>query len=693
MFWLNPLAYAFKAMMSSEFMSTTISCIGSEFPPYPNVPAAFKTCTLPGALPGSTSVSGEDWLWATRQIPSGTAVIWYNFAAVCGLTVVYIVLAAIVTSRKEFGKGGVTSNIYKTGHAPKDSNKTYVPSTIKGAGDTMIKAIGGASAVVEMSSLNPLNAENGKLQTNDLKPSAFAAKRKSSQHLASSKRAIQAPTLTFKDLSYSITVARGIEKQLLDGVSGRVVPGRLLALVGFTGAGKTTLQDVLARRKTAGRIDGTVLVDDKLQTDSFKRIAAYCEQSDVLNPAFTVRESLRYSAYLRQPADVSKADKEAYVEQVIDILGMGQIAEALVGSIEKGVGIGLVDRKRLNIGLQLVAKPSVLILDEPTSGLDSYAAFQIVRLLRNLADLGLAIFCTIHQPSALLFELFDDVMLIGNGGKAVYYGEIGFESQTVTSYFARNGAMPIPAGENPSEYVLDAGNGLRDAGGINSQKWPEIWKASPEYEALMLTIDQTVAGMSTEVDTSEETGEFALSTWRQIPIVTKYTMLAYYRDGAYNFGRIALAIIQAIIVGFTFWQMPNSASGAILQMFALFCIVTLGIPFIIVPVAPFDDRRRYFFRDSASGMYDYFAFSVGIIVADFPFTMLPPTGSDDVSLDGRDEGLGVWGCGGVVDTRISRPHHHCHQLPPRPLSDCATAPPTMTLKMLVMQTLCLFCRS
>lgn len=389
-------------MMVNEFMGTTISCNGSQFPPYPNVPSTFKTCTLPGALPSSESVSGEDWLWASRQIPSGTAVIWYNFAAVFGFTIVYMVLSAIVTSKVEFGKGGVTVNIYKKGFAPKNERAT-ISSTIKGTRDNLpeptVQALGTAvqehpeSTVVELATLNPLNVDEVTHQ--ELKPVAFAERRKSTHELhAAAKHAMNAPTLTFKDLSYFITVGRGQERQLLDKVSGRVVPGRLLALMGFTGAGKTTLQDVLARRKTAGRIEGTVLVNDRPQTDSFKRIMAYCEQSDVLNPTYTVRESLRFSAYCRQPAEVSREEKDSYVEQVIEILGMSNIAEALVGSIEKGFGIGLVDRKKLNIGLQLVAKPSVLILDEPTSGLDSYAAFQIVRLLRNLADLGLAIFCT-----------------------------------------------------------------------------------------------------------------------------------------------------------------------------------------------------------------------------------------------------------------------------------------------------------
>ncbi|KAI9021262.1 ABC-2 type transporter-domain-containing protein [Hyaloraphidium curvatum] len=630
LYWINPLAYAFKAMMVNEFSGQTISCADSFFPPFPNVSAEYKTCTIPGSQPNSTTVSGDDWLWATRQIPTGPGVIWYNFAAIVGLTIVYTLLAAIVTAKVEFGKGGVTTNIFKKGFVPSEAPSaagTFKSSTIAGTRrSATTQAINAAvqehEVALELASLNPLRANGVAEDLPAPKPSISLAERVKSAESIAGQLLVKAPTLTFKDLSYFISVGRGKERQLLDSVSGRIVPGALTALMGFTGAGKTTLQDVLARRKTAGRIEGTVLVDNVPQGEDFKRIMAYAEQSDVLNPNFTVRESLRFSAYCRQPADVPKEEKDSYVEQVIDILGMHSIAEALVGSVEKGVGIGLVDRKKLNIGIQLVAKPEVLILDEPTSGQDSFAAFQIVRLLRNLADLGLAIFCTIHQPSALLFEYFDNLILIANGGRAVYVGEIGPEAGAVCGFFARNGATPIADGENPAEYLLDAGNGLRDSGGINTLAWPQIWKESAEYASLMETIDKTVAA-AVAPPPDANTREFALTTAQQIPLVVDRMFLDYYRDFGYNFGRIILSIMQGVIVGFTFFQMPNTFNGAVLQMFALFSVTTLGIPYIITPVTPFDERRKYFYRDSASGMYGYLPFSLAITIAELPFAILP----------------------------------------------------------------------
>merc|ERR1711939_394481 len=162
----------------------------------------------------------------------------------------------------------------------------------------------------------------------------------------------------------------------------------------------------------------------------------------------TVREALRFSALLRQPREVPVEEKYAYCETIIDLLEMRDIAGATIGRI--GEGLNQEQRKRLTIGVELASKPELLMfLDQPTSGLDSGAAFNIVRFLRKLADAGQAILCTIHQPSAVLFEHFDELLLLKSGGRVVYHGPLGNDSQELIRYFEENGAenvlpMPIP---------------------------------------------------------------------------------------------------------------------------------------------------------------------------------------------------------------------------------------------------------
>jgi ABC-type multidrug transport system ATPase subunit len=120
------------------------------------------------------------------------------------------------------------------------------------------------------------------------------------------------------------------------------------------------------------------------------------------------------------------------------------------------IGLNVEQRKRLTIGVELAAKPALLLfLDEPTSGLDSQTAWSICALLRKLADNGQAILCTIHQPSAILFQEFDRLLFLAAGGKTVYFGEIGEDSKTMISYFERNGSRKFAADENPAEVMLE----------------------------------------------------------------------------------------------------------------------------------------------------------------------------------------------------------------------------------------------
>ncbi|KAI9872194.1 MAG: ATP-binding cassette transporter snq2, partial [Watsoniomyces obsoletus] len=180
----------------------------------------------------------------------------------------------------------------------------------------------------------------------------------------------------------------------------------------------------------------------------------FVQQQDVHLPESTVREALRFSATLRQPKDVSIQEKYAYVEKVIDILEMQDFAGAVIGV--PGSGLDVEQRKKTTIGIELVAKPDlVLFLDEPTSGLDSQSAWSIVRTLRKLVNSGQTILCTIHQPSSILFEQFDHLLLLQKGGKTAYFGDIGDSSRTVIDYFESNGAFQCPGSANPAEYILD----------------------------------------------------------------------------------------------------------------------------------------------------------------------------------------------------------------------------------------------
>ena len=144
--------------------------------------------------------------------------------------------------------------------------------------------------------------------------------------------------LTWESLCYEVPVPSG-QLKLLKNIFGYVKPRQLTALMGASGAGKTTLLDVLAARKNIGIITGDIFVDGNPPGTSFQRGTSYAEQLDTHEPTQTVREALRFSAYLRQPYEVPMEEKNAYVEEVIALLEMENIADAIIGDPTSGLAV------------------------------------------------------------------------------------------------------------------------------------------------------------------------------------------------------------------------------------------------------------------------------------------------------------------------------------------------------------------
>ena len=196
--------------------------------------------------------------------------------------------------------------------------------------------------------------------------------------------------------------AQGKDKEVLQSISGRARAGTCTAIMGASGAGKTSLLNVLAARITDGRANCTVSGVTKLNGKdilpvNYAKRVAYVMQDDALLATTTVREALTFSARLRLPASIPLAEKLALVETMIKLLGLESCADTIIGSeMVKGVSGG--EKKRTAIGVELITSPDIIFLDEPTSGLDSYAAYNVVQLLQQLAAGGCTVLTTIHQP-------------------------------------------------------------------------------------------------------------------------------------------------------------------------------------------------------------------------------------------------------------------------------------------------------
>lgn len=204
------------------------------------------------------------------------------------------------------------------------------------------------------------------------------------------------------------------------------------------------------------------------------------------------------------------------------------------------IGLNVEQRKRLTIGVELAAKPELLLfLDEPTSGLDSQTAWSICGLMRKLANSGQAILCTIHQPSALLVQNFDRLLFLAKGGKTVYFGAIGENASTLTGYFEKNGSHPCPPDANPAEWMLEVIGAA--PGAISTRDWPQVWMDSPERVAVRQELDdmQRELGQSTS---SQAIGfdEFAMPFTYQLKICLKRVFEQYWRTPTYIYSKIFL---------------------------------------------------------------------------------------------------------------------------------------------------------
>lgn len=331
-------------------------------------------------------------------------------------------------------------------------------------------------------------------------------------------------------------------------------------------------------------------------------------------PTATVREALLFSAMLRQPPSVPQSEKEAWVDKCLQMCGLKDFADAIVGSL------GVEHRKRTTIGVELVAKPSLIFLDEPTSGLDSQSAWAIVSFLRSLADSGQSIVCTIHQPSAELFEQFDRLLLLRKGGQTVYFGDVGEKSSALIGYFESNGARPCGEAENPAEYILDAiGAGATATTDID---WADTWRKSDHASDLVKELDTIhIEGRQREtVSTSAKMSVYQTSWSFQLATLLKRNAERHWRDPTYLIAKLGVNIAAGLLIGFTFFKAKDIVFP---RSQAIFMSTIISVPLSNQLQVPFLDMRSIFeIRERHSSMYSWTAFITSQILVEIPWNIL-----------------------------------------------------------------------
>lgn len=416
-------------------------------------------------------------------------------------------------------------------------------------------------------------------------------------------------SFTFHDIGYKLNRHR-----ILRGISGRVAPGQLLAIIGGSGAGKSTCLDILAHKPKNGSVRGDVRLNGaRLGDAEIRKMCGFVDQEDMLMGTLTVRETLMYSALLRLPQSMSMEAKRVRVQEVMQELGIDHLADRKIG-VPGQRGISGGEKRRVSIAQELVTNPQILFLDEPTSGLDSFSAFVVVETLSRLAkNHKRIIICTIHQPRSNIFALFDSLLLLAEG-RMLYSGD-AHEAET---HF-RSLGFSCPPGYNTADFLVDLGMGdgqsyrttegdedanlsheIHDTTSLLSGgpsltfldrlgSWIGVGLQQPQHTVNLrvrkLAMDFTASQHGIQLIESIQTythfhtrrpseqPEPKAPYRKQLLVLSTRALVNLYRNPLLLVSHYAITIVLAVFTGCLFWKVSNDMAGVQNRLGCLFFIL------------------------------------------------------------------------------------------------------------------------
>ncbi|XP_051945908.1 ATP-binding cassette sub-family G member 8 isoform X2 [Xyrauchen texanus] len=413
----------------------------------------------------------------------------------------------------------------------------------------------------------------------------------------------------------------------------RVHSGQMLAVIGSSGCGKTSLLDIITCRDEGGSVkSGEILINGKPSTRSLvKKSIAHVRQDDRLLPHLTVRETLAFVAKLRLPAHFSQEQRDQRVDDVIAELRLRQCAHTRVGNdYVRGVSGG--ERRRVSIAVQLLWNPGILILDEPTSGLDSFTAHNLVITLSRLARGNRLVLLSVHQPRSDIFQLFDLVVLMSSGS-AVYCGQ----AKDMVPYFTAL-EYPCPRYCNPSDYYVDL---------------ISIDRRSPEIEAECLERTGILAAQFVEkvkntedfMWKSEDCGPLALDSPQSTPSISnkesvitvskqknrypgklhQFTTLIRrqvfndYRDLVTLVVHGLESLLMSLLIGFLYYGAEGEGLS-VQDTVALLYMIGALTPFAVVldVIAKCHSERAMLYHELEDGMYSVTPYFFAKVLGELP---------------------------------------------------------------------------
>ncbi|KAI3330280.1 hypothetical protein F4824DRAFT_479508 [Ustulina deusta] len=364
-------------------------------------------------------------------------------------------------------------------------------------------------------------------------------------------------SFTYTNLSFQ---PKGAPKPILQNVTGSIERGSLTAVMGGSGAGKSTFVNVLMGK--IANTGGSVAVNNiPGKIKRYKKLIGYVPQDDIVLPELTVYENILHSARIRLPRTWTSVNIKAHVDSVIDCLELSHVRNSLVGSVGKPVISG-GQRKRVSIGMELAAAPMAIFLDEPTSGLDATSASSIMRTLKAIARLGISVIVIIHQPRMEIFEMLDELILLGNG-QIIYEG-----SEDGVRQFFENVGFRFPEHANTGDVITDivTGNGrsYKKAGDISKEALISHWANSRQSAAIKrrhdLQLDRASVAETVTIH-RELLKQRGAPRWKQGWLCLRRAMLQQWRTKSTFWFEMGLASLSGILLGLA----ENSKEGILFK--------------------------------------------------------------------------------------------------------------------------------
>ncbi|XP_039160859.1 ABC transporter G family member 29 isoform X1 [Eucalyptus grandis] len=616
-YWASPLTYAFNALTVNEMFA----------PRWMNKPASSGNRTLGLAVLKNYDLSSENWYWI-------------GAAALAGFVVILNVLFTLALMYlNPFGKPQATTSAEADKDKEDKQSESKEESRMRRLSSIMRESFSGPLPTFNGNDTGGTELQRMSSQTNSSGVSRNADSKLEVARGVASKRGMVLPfsalAMSFDSINYYVDMPPEMKEhgvtddklQLLREVTGAFRPGVLTALMGVSGAGKTTLMDVLAGRKTSGYIEGDIRISGfPKKQETFARISGYCEQNDIHSPQVTVRESLIYSAFLRLPKEIGKEDKMMFVDEVMELVELDNLKDALVG-LPGITGLSTEQRKRLTIAVELVGNPSIIFMDEPTSGLDARAAAIVMRTVRNTVDTGRTVVCTIHQPSIDIFEAFDELLLMKRGGQVIYSGPLGRNSHKVVEYFECIPGVPkIKEKYNPATWMLEVSS---IAAEIPLQMdFAEHYQSSSLFKRNKELVNELSTLAPGAKDLYFPT-QYSQSSWGQFKSCLWKQWWTYWRSPDYNLVRYIFTLAGALMVGTIFWRVGTRREDQfdlIMIMGAMYsAIIFIGINNAATVQPVIAVERTVFYRERAAGMYSALPYALAQVICELPFVFFQAT--------------------------------------------------------------------